>query len=101
MVVCDGLKGPPDAIEATWPQAVTQPCVIHLLRASFCYAGRAALGRHDQGTTTGLHRTDRGSRREATLHRVRRRLGARYPAVIRLWTTPGPSSCRSWPSGPV
>ena len=25
--------------------------------------------------------------------------GARYEAIVRLWeTTPGPSSCRSWPS---
>ena len=32
MVVCDGLKGLPDAIEATWPRAVTQTCVIHLMR---------------------------------------------------------------------
>jgi len=24
MVVCDGLKGLPDAIEATWPRAVTK-----------------------------------------------------------------------------
>jgi transposase-like protein len=32
MVVCDGLKGLPDAIGTVWPQAVTQTCVIHLLR---------------------------------------------------------------------
>src|SRR2546423_4037330 len=32
MVVCDGLKGLPEAIEATWPAAVTQTCVIHLIR---------------------------------------------------------------------
>ena len=29
MVVCDGLKGLPDAIETVWPQAITQPCVVH------------------------------------------------------------------------
>jgi putative transposase len=29
MVVCDGLKGLPEAIEATWPLAVVQTCVIH------------------------------------------------------------------------
>lgn len=40
MVVCDGLKGPPDAIGAVWPQAVTQTCVVHLLRASFHFAAR-------------------------------------------------------------
>lgn len=26
---CDGLKGLPDAIEATWPQASVQTCVVH------------------------------------------------------------------------
>lgn len=40
MVVCDGLKHLPEAIEAVWPQAVTQTCVVHLLRASFRYAAR-------------------------------------------------------------
>jgi len=29
MVVCDGLKGFPDAIGQVWPQAVTQTCVVH------------------------------------------------------------------------
>src|SRR3954468_3669325 len=35
MVVCDGLKGLPDAVELTWPQTITQTCVVHLLRNSF------------------------------------------------------------------
>jgi putative transposase len=34
------LKGLPDAIGEVWPLAVTQTCVIHLLRASCRYAGR-------------------------------------------------------------
>jgi transposase-like protein len=29
IVCCDGLKGLPDAIEATWPQALNQTCVVH------------------------------------------------------------------------
>ena len=33
-VCADGLKGLPDAIEATWPTAITQTCVVHLVRAS-------------------------------------------------------------------
>jgi transposase-like protein len=40
MVVCDGLKGLPDAIGAVWPRAITQTCVVHLLRASFRCAAR-------------------------------------------------------------
>jgi putative transposase len=33
MLVCDGLKGLPEAIGEVWPQAVTQTCIVHLLRA--------------------------------------------------------------------
>ena len=29
IVVCDGLKGLPAAIETVWPQAITQTCIIH------------------------------------------------------------------------
>ncbi|TQJ03943.1 mutator family transposase [Amycolatopsis cihanbeyliensis] len=29
IVVCDGLKGLPEAIETVWPQAITQTCVVH------------------------------------------------------------------------
>jgi transposase-like protein len=34
IVCCDGLKGFPEAIEATWPDSVVQTCVVHLIRAS-------------------------------------------------------------------
>jgi transposase-like protein len=40
IVCCDGLKGLPDAIAQVWPQAVTQTCIVHQLRASFRYASR-------------------------------------------------------------
>jgi mutator family transposase len=31
---------PPDAITVTWPQAVVQLCVVHLIRASLRYASK-------------------------------------------------------------
>jgi transposase-like protein len=31
IVVCDGLKGLPESIAATWPLAVVQTCVLHLI----------------------------------------------------------------------
>ena len=34
---CDGLKGLPESIETTWPQASVQTCVVHLIRASLRY----------------------------------------------------------------
>ncbi|MCD9166302.1 IS256 family transposase, partial [Streptomyces albireticuli] len=38
IVACDGLKGLPDAVTATWPKATVQTCVIHLIRASLRFA---------------------------------------------------------------
>ena len=34
MAVTDGLKGFPEAIEATFPQTVVQTCIVHLVRHS-------------------------------------------------------------------
>ena len=55
MVVCDGLKGLPDAIAQVWPQAVTQTCIVHLLRNSFRYASQRT-GRPSPRSSAGLHR---------------------------------------------
>ncbi len=40
MLVCDGLKGLPEAVETVWPATIVQTCVVHLLRNSFRYAAR-------------------------------------------------------------
>lgn len=34
IVCCDGLKGLPEAVEATWPDSMVQTCVVDLIRAS-------------------------------------------------------------------
>ena len=38
---CDGLKGLPAAITATWPEVTVQTCVVHLVRNSLRYASKA------------------------------------------------------------
>lgn len=84
MVVCDGLKGLPEAIEAVWPRAVTQTCVVHLLRASFRYAARQdwdALAR-------ALRPVYTAPTEAAALERFlefQELWGRKYPAIIRLW----------------
>jgi putative transposase len=40
IAVCDGLKGLPEAITTTWEHTIVQQCIVHLIRASFRYAGR-------------------------------------------------------------
>jgi putative transposase len=84
MVVCDGLKGLPEAIEGTWPLAVVQTCVIHLLRASFRYAGR----QHWDGIAKALRPVYTAPTEAAAKERFAEfaaAWGARYPAIIRLW----------------
>ena len=44
IVCCDGLKGLPDAIHVTWPQATVQTCVVHMVRNSLRYASKANWG---------------------------------------------------------
>ena len=37
ILVCDGLRGLPEPVTATWPLTIVQTCVIHLLRNTFRY----------------------------------------------------------------
>lgn len=85
MVVCDGLTGLPDAIGTVWPQAVTQTCVVHLLRNSFRYAGRQhwdAIAKALRPVYTAP--TEAAARERFT--EFTEAWGSRYPAIIRLWT---------------
>jgi putative transposase len=84
MVVCDGLKGLPEAIEATWPLAVVQTCVIHLLRNSFRYAGR----QHWDAIAKALRPVYTAPTEAAARERFAEfadAWGPRYPAIVRLW----------------
>ncbi|WP_432049886.1 IS256 family transposase [Verrucosispora sp. NA02020] len=84
MVVCDGLKGLPDAIGQTWPEAVVQTCVIHLLRASFRYAGR----QHWDSIAKALKPVYTAATEAAARERFAeftQAWGGKYPAIIRLW----------------
>ena len=49
-VVCDGLKGLPDASNAVFPDAIVQTCIIHLIRGTFRYASKQVLGASWPGT---------------------------------------------------
>ena len=61
IVCCDGLKGLPDAIRVTWPDATVQTCVVHMVRNSLRYASKATLGSDHPRDARDLHR--RPSRR--------------------------------------
>jgi hypothetical protein len=60
-VVCDGLKGLPDTVEAVWPHAIVQTCIIHLIRNTFRLTSRADLDAIKRAIKLGLKRWLQGS----------------------------------------
>jgi putative transposase len=84
IVCCDGLKGLPDAIEAVWPQAVIQTCVVHLLRASFRYASYKDRKKIAASLRPIYTAVSVDAAAEA-LDSFEAEWGDRYPAIVRLW----------------
>jgi putative transposase len=87
MVVCDGLKGPPEPITTAWPLAVVQACIIHLIRNTFRYASRRgwdALPKDLRPVCTA----PAGQAAAARSDELADRWGAHYPAIIKLWRSP-------------
>lgn len=84
MVICDGLKGLPDSIGTVWPEAITQTCVVHLIRASFRYAARQDWDK--------IAKALKPIYTAATVEAAEERFlefsevwGKKYPAIVRLW----------------
>jgi putative transposase len=85
MLVCDGLKGLPQAVEAVWPRTVVQTCVVHLLRNSFRYAGRQDWDK----IAKALKPVYTAATEDAATERFiefTETWGKKYPAIVKLWS---------------
>jgi putative transposase len=83
-VCCDGLKGLPDAIEATWPQANVQTCVVHLIRASL----RFCSWKDRKRITAALRPIYTAPSVEAAadaMDTFELEYGDRYPGIVKVW----------------
>src|SRR5919107_211424 len=83
-VVCDGLKGLPDVVEAVWPQAIVQTCIIHLIRNTFRLTSRAdsdAIKRDIKPIYSAVN----ADAALAALEDLEEKWGTKYRAMIRLW----------------
>ena len=84
MVVCDGLKGLPDAVNSVWEKTIVQTCIVHLLRNSFKYASKrdwAQIAKDLKPVYTAASEAE-------ALDRFAEFSGKwekHYPAIIRLW----------------
>jgi putative transposase len=85
-VCCDGLKGLPDAIEATWPQAVVQTCVVHLVRASIRYCSYKDRKRI-AAALRSIYTAPTLSAAEDAMDSFELEHGDRYPGIVALWRT--------------
>jgi putative transposase len=83
-VCCDGLKGLPEAIEAVWPQAIVQTCVVHLVRGSlrFCsYKDRKAV----VAALKPIYRAPNVDVAVEMLDVFEATWGKRYPGIVKMW----------------
>ena len=83
-VCCDGLNGLPEAIEAAWPQAKVQTCVIHLIRSSMKYVSwkdrkKAAAAMRPIYTAVNE------AAAKAALEDLRRDFGKKSPGMVAAW----------------
>ena len=87
VLIClvDGLKGFPEAIEAAFPQAQIQTCIVHLMRHSLAYCSwqDRKLVAHE---LKAIYREVNAEAAEQALSRFEAsRWGQRYPPIVASW----------------
>jgi putative transposase len=81
---CDGLKGFPEAIEASFPKAVVQTCIVHQLRYSLSFVSY----RDRKAVVADLKPVDQAKdETEAmeALARFEQTWAPRYPMIAKSW----------------
>ena len=84
IVCCDGLKGLPESIRITWPQATVQTCVVHMVRNSLRYSSR----KHWSRIAAAMREIYTAPTVEAAEARFAEFAGEwqqLYPAMIQAW----------------
>jgi len=83
---CDGLKGFPDAIEAVFPGAVVQTCIVHMIRNSL----RFVSWKHRKAVAADLkpiYTAETRAAAQAALEAFEAKWGSQYPSVPKSWRT--------------
>jgi putative transposase len=85
-VCCDGLTGLPQAIEAAFPKAVVQTCIVHMIRASLRYV---AYGDRKRIVTAlkDIYGAETEDAAKLALDRLDERFGRSHPSVVKMWRT--------------
>jgi putative transposase len=84
VVCCDGLRGLPEAIRVTWPEATVQTCVVHLVRNSLRYASRKYWAKITSELRE-IYTAPTVEAAEARFGEFAENWRARYPAMVKAW----------------
>ena len=83
-VVCDGLKGLPDAVNTVFPAATVQACVIHLIRATLRYASRRYWDQLAKDLRA-IYTAPTVEAAWAAFEELEEKWGKPYPAIPKMW----------------
>lgn len=87
IAVVDGLKGFPDAIEAVFPEAAVQTCIVHLIRRSLAYASYKER-RPLAAALKAIYRAPTEAAAAEALDAFEAGpWGEKYPMIVRSWRT--------------
>jgi putative transposase len=83
-VCCDGLTGFPQAVEAAFPKAIVQTCIVHMIRSSLKY-----VTYQDRGPVVADLKAIYGAATEeaacSELDAFEKKWSKRYPSIAKLW----------------
>lgn len=85
ILCCDGLKGLPESVGEVWPLATVQTCVVHLMRNTLRYTAKQDWGKISKALKN-VYQAPGVEAAEAEFAEFREDWGARYPAVVKLWS---------------
>jgi len=86
IVCCDGLKGLPESIRATWPEATVQTCVVHLVRNTLRYVSKKYWSTITREMRE-IYTAPSLPAAEALFAEFAGKWRAQYPAMIGSWET--------------
>ena len=84
IVVCDGLKGLPEAINTVWELAVVQTCIIHLIRNTFRFASRKYWDEMARDLKP-VYTAPSESAAKERFTEFAGKWGGQYPAIVKMW----------------
>jgi transposase-like protein len=83
-LICDGLKGLPEAVENVWPLAIVQTCIIHLIRNTFRLTSRKDADAIKRDIKP-IYTAPNPDAALVALDELEEKWGDKYGAMIRLW----------------